>query len=150
MPSQLSMSTGMTVAQLEGIIDAFDAAGGAQLRIFAGTMPSSANAGVGSATLLATVKKDGTDELELEVDGVLLTKPAADVWSATYVAAGTPSFFRLVGADDTNAASTTLPRLQGTVGRIDSDLNLSTSAAVVSEPVAVREFIYGLREAVQG
>lgn len=150
MPSQLSISTGMTAAQLLGMINVLAAAGGAQIRIFAGVMPTTADAAVGGAVLLATIKGPSDDPLVLQVDGVLLQKDPLQLWSGDYVAAGTPSFFRLCAADDTNASSTELPRLQGTVGRIDSDLNLASTDAVIGQPVPVKEFIYSFREVAQG
>lgn len=150
MPSQLSISTGLTAAQLQGMVTALSDAGGGEIRIFAGVMPSTADAGVGGAVLLATVTGPSDDPLTLQVDGALLQKDPQEVWSGDYVAAGLPSFFRLCAADDTNASSTALPRLQGTVGRIDSDLNLTTTEAVIGQPATVKEFIYSFREASQG
>lgn len=150
MPSKLMISTGMTTAQLQAIADALAANGGAEVRIFAGNMPASANAGVGSAVLLGTVTGPDGEALGLEVDNALLQKDPEQVWTGDYVAAGRATFFRLCAADDTNAASTTLPRMQGTVGLIECDLNLMAVDAVVGQPVPIKEFLYSFREAEQG
>ena len=150
MPSSLTLSTGLTAAQLQGMITALTNEGGAEIRIYGGPMPSSSNAGVGSAVLLATVKGPSSEALTLQVSGTVLQKDPLQAWSGNYVAAGTPTFFRLCAANDTDASSTTLPRLQGTVGRVDSDLNLTSTEAGVDQPVPIKEFIYSFREAVGG
>lgn len=150
MASSLTLSTGLTAAQLQGMVTALTNEGGAEIRIYGGSTPSSANAGVGSAVLLATVKGPTSEALTLQVTGTVLEKDPLQVWTGNYIAAGTPTFFRLCAANDMGDASTTMPRLQGTVGRVDSDFNLSSIEAVVDQPVPIKEFIYSFREAVQG
>jgi hypothetical protein len=112
-----------------------EALGDFELRIYAGTEPASADAAIGSATLLVTITDGGTgDPLAFEedpIDGVL-EKSSSQVWQGTAVASGTATFCRLCKQTDTDAASSSLPRLQGDVGIGGKFLNL-TSTNISSE-----------------
>lgn len=108
--------------------------GTSQLRIYAGPIPANADAATTGATLLVTIRKDDTDPLGFETtpaDGVL-QKAAAETWEGTVAASGTAAFFRLVLTADDNAASTTAPRLQGTVGLAGADLVMTSTALVAT------------------
>lgn len=108
----------------------FDA--GSEIRIYAGPVPADADAAIGSATLLVTIK-NGTNGITFDsaaANGVL-TKNPSETWSGTCVATGTPTFYRHVLTGDTDAASTTAPRYQGSVGVAGADMNL-TAATLTS------------------
>jgi hypothetical protein len=85
--------------------------------------------------LLLTIRADGSP-LTFEptaVDGVL-QKTLDEVWNGTVASTGTAAFFRLVLPSDTNAASTSAARVQGSVKLIGGDINLtnlSLTAGVV-------------------
>lgn len=108
----------------------FDA--GSEIRIYAGAVPADADAAIGSATLLVTIK-NGTNGITFDsaaANGVL-TKNPSETWSGTCVATGTPTFYRHVLTGDADGASTTAPRYQGSVGVAGADMNL-TAATLTS------------------
>lgn len=110
---------------------------GAEIRIYAGLVPALAGDSIGAATLLCTVKNGASGvTFDSNTPGVLL-KPAAETWQGTNVASGTPSFYRLVQPADTGAASTAAPRVQGTVGVVGADLNISAGALVSGAPQSI-------------
>lgn len=110
---------------------------GGFVKIYAGTIPSSANDSLGGATLLCTISNNSTATgLTVEAvaaDGVI-TKTIAEVWSGVNVATGTASFFRFVTAADDGTLSTTQRRWQGTVGIAGHDMNISDTALVSAAP----------------
>lgn len=89
------------------------------IRIYGGSVPATANAALGGATLLCTVSVGGTGTgVTFEatpVDGALV-KTAAETWSGTNVATGTATFWRLVDTGDDGTLSTSAERVQGTFG----------------------------------
>jgi len=56
------------------------------------------------------------------VESGVLEKKASEVWSGVCVATGTAGYARLVRDDDDGTASTTQPRLQGTVATANADV----------------------------
>lgn len=143
------ISTGGVVAMLDtpGLASALEASGGCELRIYAGAVPASADAAIGSATVLCKIKKDGTTPLNLEISGGVLAKPVADTWSATVLTSGVASFFRLVRISDDDALSTSAVRIQGSVAQVGGDVNLMNASLVASTPQDIKEFIIGIAEA---
>lgn len=101
--------------------------GACEIRIYSGTVPASADDATGSAVLLVTIRKNGTDPLGFETgvtDGTL-AKAVGELWNGNAVATGVATFYRLVLTADDNGASTTAPRQQGTVGLAGTDLTLT-------------------------
>lgn len=115
-----------------------DALTGCEIRVYAGTPPPTANAALGGATLLCAIS--GTPSgIEFEAaasDGVLV-KSAAQTWEGTNAASGTATFFRVVPASDAGDSSTTALRLQGTVGVLAADLELSNVDLVAGAPLVI-------------
>lgn len=114
---------------------------GSEVRLYAGLRPDSADASIGGATLLCTIK-NGSSGITFDADttpGVLL-KPSGETWQGTNVASGTPSFYRMVKSDDTGAASTTAARVQGDVGVVGSDLNISSGALTAGAPQSIEYY----------
>lgn len=112
----------------------------AKLRIYAGPVPTTADAALSGNTLLCEVSDDdmGTP-LAFEaaaVDGTL-SKLSSQVWSGENVANGTASFYRLVNTADTGTLSTSAPRVQGSIGVAGADMNISnpTLVALALQPV---------------
>lgn len=98
------------------------------VKIYAGTVPASADDALGSATLLCTITQNSTAtgiSLDTAAVGGVIAK-AAEVWSGTNVASGTATFFRHVATGDDGTSSTTQARIQGTVGTAGADLNISS------------------------
>ena len=101
--------------------------------IYAGTVPTDADASIGSATLLATLTLGGDDSTGLTIDTTAtdgtIKKPDAAVWrDPSPAASGIATFFRWRQTGDTGAATTTLRRIQGTVGTIGCDLNVNSTS----------------------
>lgn len=99
------------------------------IKIYAGTIPGTADAALGAATLLCTISDNATGGgIEFEVNAVdgAIAKKASETWKGVNAASGTATFFRHVATGDDGTASTTQRRLQGTVGTSGADLNLSS------------------------
>lgn len=123
---------------------------GCFLRIYAGPVPASADDAIGSATLLCTVSNNSSATgltFDSTAVGGVLSKTPAEVWSGNNVAAGTASFYRLETSGDDQDASTTLPRVQGTVGLLGADLNLSSVDLANGAPQAIDYFTMALPSA---
>ena len=102
---------------------------GMRLKIYAGTEPASADADLGSATLLLTISTNGAGgalQWETNAVGNVLQKASADTWSGQAVATGIASFCRFQLDSDTGAGSSTEVRLQGDVGIAGRFVNLSS------------------------
>lgn len=100
------------------------------IKIYSGSVPTSADDGIGIATLLCTisVSSSGTG-LTFESTAVSgsLAKTAAEVWSGVNGAGGVASFYRHVAVGDTAALSTTEARVQGNIAVAGSDMNLTNT-----------------------
>lgn len=98
------------------------------------------------AVLLAAISKNGavvspfttwtaTDGLSFDAAAVngVVTK-ASETWLGNVIASGTATFFRHVLSGDAGDLSTTARRIQGTIGTVGEDLNLSSVALVLAVP----------------
>jgi len=136
------LRNGMLVTDsFKGLMD------GCFLKIYAGTVPADADAAIGGATLLCTISNNsGVTGLTFDATAIggVVSKTPAEIWSGNNVAAGTASFYRLETPGDTGAASTTLERVQGTVGLLGADLNLSSVALASGAPQAIDYFTMAL------
>ena len=122
---------------------------GGVIHIYSGTRPTSAD-NTATGTLLGTVTLNGgafvagtlTNGLRFDtaVDGSI-DKPATAVWQMTGLAAGSATWYRLVGnATDTGASSTTLPRIDGSIAAFGGDITLSDTAMTVGKVVTASQF----------
>lgn len=114
---------------------------GSEFRIYSGIRPESADNSIGAAVLLCVVK-NGANGVSFDTEttpGVLL-KPSAENWQGTNVASGTPSFYRLVKPNDTGEFSTAAPRVQGDVGVVGADLNISSGSLVSGAPQSINYY----------
>jgi len=100
------------------------------IRVYAddAAIPASPGDAVGAATLLAIFTKDddgitGLTMAATAVNGVL-QKNSAEVWLTTIAATGTAAFYRMSSLADAGGASTTEPRVQGTVGIVNARIGL--------------------------
>lgn len=100
------------------------------IKIYAGTVPATADDAIGSATLLTTISNDSTATgltMAAEaIDGVLF-KEDTETWSGVNVAGGSATFYRHVAAGDTGALSATQARIQGTIAVAGADMNLTST-----------------------
>lgn len=124
----LKASTGirsglMVTGSMKSILD------GGKIKIFAGAVPASPD-DAESGTLLTTISLNSTATgltFESTAAGGVLSKKGSEIWSGVNVAGGVATYFRFVASGDTGASSLTQPRVQGTVGVIAADMNLSST-----------------------
>ena len=106
--------------------------GGGVIKLYGGPVPADADA-VASSDLLCTISLNDTGaglSFEASATGGVITKSAGEVWKGTTVLTGIATHYRFVASGDTGAASTSEPRLQGTVGMAGADLNLSNTSLI--------------------
>ena len=117
--------------------------------IYTGTKPTAANNAVTGThlariTLDAGAFTDGVATNGLEFDapsGGVLSKAAAENWKYTGIADGTAGWFRLrANALDDGTLSTTLPRIDGTVGSTSGDMILSNVNITTGAPGTIDVF----------
>jgi hypothetical protein len=112
--------------------------------VYSGAEPASADDALSGNTLLAkySVGNDGATGLTFDatpVNGVL-KKTAAETCSATVLADGTASFYRMCVAAPT-AASTTDIRLQGSVGTsMLDDLTMTSTTFTTGDTKSIEQF----------
>lgn len=101
----------------------------ALLRIYDGTRPATA----GTATTLLAELTCAAVFAPAAASGVLTANAIAQDASAN--ATGTATWFRIVKSDGTTFV------LDGNVGTAGSDLNLTTTSIVITQPVSVTSFV---------
>jgi hypothetical protein len=119
------------------------------IRLYTGAQPASADDAV-TGTLLGSVTLNGAAFTEgVATNGInfdapvlrVLSKAAAESWKFTGVAAGTIGWFRYqANAVDNDASSTTLPRIDGSVGITSGDMRLSSVTAAIGTPITIDAF----------
>lgn len=118
---------------------------GGFIDIYAGAVPATADASVGGATKLCRISlASSTTGINFDTDaieGVILKAPA-EVWSGVNLATGTATFYRFVKVEDDGFASTTAPRIQGSVGVVGADLNLSSTELVLGATQSVDNYAF--------
>ena len=73
----------------------------------------------------------------------MLSKAAAETWQGTAVATGTAGWFRCYQAgDDPSAAETELARFDGSIATSGAQLNMSSTAIVISAVQTISAFTY--------
>lgn len=122
----LAYSTTLRNAMLDAITTA--AGGSALLRIYDGTRPAT---GGSATTLLAELTCNATFAPSA-ASGVLTLNSITQDSSAN--ASGTATWFRIVKSDGTTFV------MDGNVGTSGSDLNLTTTTIVATQPVSVTSF----------
>ena len=125
------------------------------LKIYSGsqaTSPDSAASGtlllqitVSAAAFVAGAFDNGLSFGDA-ADGAI-SKATAEVWQGLGIAAGTAGWFRFC-ANETDAgnASTSLPRIDGSVGTSNADLNMTTTTITVGATYTVDSFTLTLPE----
>lgn len=100
-----------------------------KLQIYDGTIPGSADDGIGNATLLVELSADGAGgglQFASAASEGSLEKSDSQDWQGEIEADGQATFYRLVADGDSGGESTTQPRIQGKVDIAGADLNLSS------------------------
>lgn len=140
-------STGLRNGMLNnvGFLEALD---GGVLKIFsAPTAPASADAAeTGTLLMELTAGGDGSTGLTFDspVAGVLSKSPS-EVWmTSAVIESGACTYFRFVSQADDGAASDEAPRVQGTVGMLGADMNLTSTTVTAGAPWTLNYFHVGL------
>jgi hypothetical protein len=136
----IKISTGLANAVLAtGSLKATMALG--FLKIYTGSPPADADsAATGTLITTISISSGGTGiSFDTAAAAGVLAKAPAEVWSGVNGSTNVAGYFRHVAPGDTAAASTTQPRIQGTIGVTGSDLNL-TSTSLVSAATQTIDF----------
>ena len=123
----IAYSTALRNARMDQITTAAGAS--AFLRIYDGTRPATG----GTATTLLAELTCNVTFAPASSGGVLTLNAITQDSSAN--ATGTATWFRIVKSDGTTHV------LDGSVGTSGSDLNLTTTAIVITQPVSVTSFV---------
>jgi hypothetical protein len=96
--------------------------------IYGGAIPANADAALtGTQLVKVSNNSTGTGVTWDPAANGTISKKSSEVWSGL-VTGGVATHFRLVGSADTGALSTTEPRIQGLVGTVGADMNLSSTS----------------------
>lgn len=120
------------------------------LYIFSGSQPSDPDDAV-SSTLLMTITQDSLafvagafdNGLEFEDDPLsgVIEKMAAEVWSGVCGTAGQAGWFMICGnATDARGASTTLPRMTGSIGTANADAIMPSTTLTAAKTYTLDSF----------
>lgn len=120
---------------------------GGVVRIYSGPVPSSANADIGGSVLLCEVCPAGIQFEAVATNGVL-SKAMAQDWVGTNAATGVASFFRIERPTDTQTYSDSEVRLQGSVGQIGTDLELSNTSLESGNNLSINSSVFSIPERV--
>jgi len=149
----IRLSTGLVNKMLDGGVGgglkgAFTSG---YMAIFAGTQPSDADTGAGSATQLGKVTKNDDGTTVITFDAAVLgvsSKAVAETWRFHGLAAGTAGWFRMyVSGDTITADSTSAARFDGSIGTAGADLNISNTNIIFSAVTTVDSFTVTLPKA---
>jgi len=113
------------------------------LKIYEGTVPADADAALDTAGLLCTLSVDGLGTgLTWEATAVsgIISKTAAETWQGQNSDSGTATFFRFVQPADTGTAAPAELRVQGLIGLVGAELNLSSITLTVGAVQTVNHF----------
>ena len=126
------MAISITAARRNALLDAYGARfNGGTLRIYAGAVPASADAALGSPTLLGTLTF-GNPAFAAASGGSMSANAITQDSAAD--ATGTAAFYRAVESDGSTVIE------QGTIGTSGADLNLNTTSIVTGGPIQVTGF----------
>lgn len=147
----VALSTGLRNGMLNatGMKEAFT---NGVLYIYSGPQPATADAAVQGTLLMKITKASGAFSFGSATNGLNLGSPSAgvvakdtDVWSGVGIAVGTAGWFRLMGnTSDDLGSSTTLARMDGSIGTVGADLNLVSTSIAVGTPLTIDVFQYTL------
>lgn len=103
---------------------------GGYINIYGGaSAPATADDAVpGGAVLLCTLSVNSTGtgiNFDSSAVGAVLSKDPSEVWSGVNLDTGTAMWYRHVGDSDDGTLSTSQPRIQGSVGTLGADMEIS-------------------------
>lgn len=127
------MTISITTARANALLDAYAARfNSGQLKVYAGAVPTNADAALGGATLLGTLTFSATAFPAASGRSITANAITQD---AAADASGTASFYRAFESDGITLIE------QGTVGASGADLNLNTTSIVNGGPIQVSSFV---------
>ena len=111
------------------------------LNIYDGVVPVSVEDSLASSNLLCKLwlNPAGLTWEAVAVNGII-SKNAAEVWSGVNGVAGTATYFRFVQQIDDGTADPAQLRVQGLVGLVGAELNLSSTALSMGATQTVNHF----------
>lgn len=121
-----------------------------EIRIYGGAIPGSADYGLDvSNVLLCTIKTDVGAGLTFEATapGGVITKTLAEIWRGDVVLSGQATFYRHVLAGDIGNASSSAPRIQGAIGQVGADLNLTYTYLTLGAVQSIEAYSLTMPEA---
>jgi len=124
MASNLKYSNGTRDAQQNGLITYAGSA--AIIKIYSGTQPVNANTAISGQTLLVSLNVSGS--FGTDSNGTITL---SSVTSATAVATGTASFFRITKSDGTTVV------MDGSVGTSSADMILDNTSIATGQTVSI-------------
>ncbi|MDD4995795.1 MAG: hypothetical protein PHW53_05030 [Patescibacteria group bacterium] len=119
------------------------------IRVYSGAQPADADSAV-TGTLLGSITTAGgafvegaaTNGLELGAPSGRTVSKASNVWTFTGVAAGTMGWFRFqANAADDDSSSTTLVRIDGSIGITSGDMRVTSVTSAVASTATVDTFV---------
>ena len=112
-----------------------------------GSVPINASDAIGTSVLMVTVSLNDTGSgISFETDAAsgVIQKKTTETWLGTLIASGTYSFFRFVSLTDDGSEDLTAKRLQGNIGLINSDINVSSMTKTVGNEQRIDSFVVGM------
>ena len=139
------ISTGLRNSILTKLALEFESGVTAEIEIFAGAVPATADAAVTGHTLLGTVQNTGATALTFGAPSSgVLSKSTDESWTVTPIDTGAASFYRLVIAADDKTLSTTAIRIQGTVDTANADMLVDSTTFTTGVVRTVSSFSIGM------
>jgi len=124
------------------------------LYIYSGSQPATADAAASGTQLVKITESSGAWVAGAEANGLefddesagTLVKCADETWSGAGLDTGTAGWFRLCGnpADTPGLLSTTLPRIDGSIGTSGANLNMSSTSIVALATYTIDTFTFTL------
>jgi len=120
------------------------------VQIYDGIVPLDSSASIGSSNKLVEITVDalaaGYVSFDMTPVGGTIVKTASEDWHGAVLANGTATYYRVCDVADTNAASTTALRLQGSVGTVNADLLVNDVNLILGDDQRIDYFTIGLPE----
>ena len=118
------------------------------LRIYSGTQPTNADTAFAGTLLLSVTAASGAfvagafgNGLEFGTAASGAISKNTEVWSGVAGASGTAGWFRLMAnATDASGASTSLQRIDGSIGTSGADLNMSSTTITSGQTYTIDTF----------
>lgn len=129
MPVKISTGLRNTMLGTGSMKTALD---GGFIRLYNGVPPATADAAI-VGTLLCTISVAGAGLVFAAPANGVMAKVTAAVWSGAVGVTGTPTYYRHVANADDGTLSTVAPRIQGEVGTVGKELNMTDTTFTAAD-----------------